>query len=56
MEQKIPIDKTKSFRYNLDAGVTKKDLMEYYCIDSEEKWDKIMSSIKTQQERKRRGG
>lgn len=40
------INRSKSFRYNMEQGVPKEILMKYYVIESEEKWDKIMESIK----------
>lgn len=39
------IDRKKSFRFNLEAGCSKEDLMTYYSIETEEKWEKILKSI-----------
>jgi hypothetical protein len=47
----VEIDRQRSFRYNLKAGCSKDDLMRYYAIESEEKWNKIMNSIKAQAQR-----
>lgn len=41
----VEIDTKKSFRGNLEAGVDKKDLMKYYCIDTEQEWEKVMKTI-----------
>ena len=40
----VEIDKSKS---NLQASCSKEDLMQYYSIESEEKWNKIMEKTKT---------
>ena len=42
---KVEINPVKSFRWNFDAGCSKDDLMKYYGIESEEKWEKLMKSI-----------
>lgn len=42
---RVEINPRKSFRGNLEAGCTKEQLMEYYCIDTEKEWKKIMDSI-----------
>ena len=42
----LAIDKKKPFRANLAAGCSKADLMRYYCIKSEEKWDRLVGTIK----------
>jgi hypothetical protein len=41
----VEIEPKKSFRYNLEAGVSKEILMKHYCIDSEEKWNKLIASL-----------
>lgn len=49
---RVEINAKKSFRGNLEAGCTKEQLMEYYCIDTEKQWEKIMDSIKDTSSRK----
>ena len=43
----VEIDKSKSFRHNMQMGVSKETLMQYYGIGSDADWNKIMESIKT---------
>jgi hypothetical protein len=43
----IELDKSKNFKYNLEAGVLKDVLMQYYIIKTDREWDNIMESIKT---------
>ncbi len=42
----VEIDKRRSFRHNLQMGCSKEDLMRYYLIESEEKWNRIMEKLK----------
>lgn len=42
----VELDKSRSFKYNLEAGADRSALMRFFCISSEEHWNRIMRDLK----------